>query len=113
VADLHSAGFRTPRLADVPGACARDRDDPGSAGFAVVRGDRRSALEGLAIGVGTGWALEDDVAAWHPTHMEPPIVRLGHPEAQSIVVGVCLTDQDLPPTWQRGGAQADLLVLRR
>jgi len=55
MADQHGAGFRAPRLADVPGARTRDCDDPSSAGFAVVRGDRRSAVEGLAIGVGTGW----------------------------------------------------------
>src|SRR5437764_15205305 len=109
MADVHGAGFRAPGLADVPDACTGDRDDPCSAGFAMVRGDRRSALEGLAIRVCTGWALEDDVAAWHPTHMEPPIVGLGRPEAQIIVVGLSPTDQDLPPTRQCVRDQADLL----
>ena len=73
----------------------------------------RGAVEGLAVGVSALWALKDDVAARHPTHMEPPIVRPGHPKAQVIVVGIGPTDQDLPPPWQRVGAQADLLVLRR
>jgi hypothetical protein len=112
VADLHGAGFRTPRLADVPGARASNRDNPCMPGFAVVRRDRRSAVEGLAIGVGTGWALEDDVAARHPTHMEPPIVRPGHPEAQIIIIGIRPTNQDLPPTRQGVRDQTDLLGLR-
>jgi hypothetical protein len=97
VADLHGAGFRAPGLADVPDAGARDRDDPGITRFAMVRRDRRGAVEGLAGGVGAGWALEDNVAAWHPTHVEPPIVRPGYSEAQIIVVGIGPTDQDLPP----------------
>ena len=65
--DLHGAGFRASGLAHVPDAGARDRHDPRSAGFAVVCRDRRGAMKGLAIRVGTGRALEDDVAAWHPT----------------------------------------------
>ena len=88
MADLHGAGVRTPGLADVPDAGAGDCHHPRSTSFAVVRRDRRSVLEGLAIRVCAGWALEDDVAARHPTDMEPPIVRPGHPEAQKIVVGV-------------------------
>src|SRR5262249_4871513 len=80
MADLHGARLRTPGLADVPDAGAGDRHHPCRARFAVVRRDRRSALEGLAVGVGAGWALENDVAAWHPTHVEPPIVGPGHLE---------------------------------
>jgi hypothetical protein len=113
VADLHGADFRTSGLADVPDARTRDRDDPSSAGFAVVRRDRRGALKGLAIGVGAGWALEDDVAPWHPTDMKPPIVESGHTEGQRIIVDIGPTDEDLPPPWQRIGAQADLLGVRR
>ena len=113
VADLHGARLRTPGFADVPNACAGDRDDPCMAGFAVVRGDRRGAVEGLTIGVGAGWALEDNVAAWHPTAMQPPIVGPGYTEGQIIVVGIGPTDQDLPSPWQPIGAQADLLMLRR
>jgi len=97
VADLHGAGFRTSGFADVPDACARDRHYPRSAGFAVVRGDRRSALEGLAIRVGAGWALEDNVAAWHPAHVKPPILRPGDPEAQDFVVRVRPTRTCHPP----------------
>jgi hypothetical protein len=97
VADLHGAGFRASGLADVPGACAGDCHHPRGARLAVVGGDRRSALEGLTIRVGAWWALEDDVAARHPVHVEPPIVRSGHAEAQRIVVGISPTDQDLPP----------------
>ena len=66
MADLHGAGFRASGLAHVPDAGARDRHDPRSARFAMVRRDRRGAMKGLAIGVGAGWALEDDVAAGHP-----------------------------------------------
>ena len=97
VPDLHGAGFRATRLADVPNARAGDWHDARIARFAVVRGDRGSALEGLAIRVGAQWALEDDVAARQPAYMEPPIVRLGHSEAQDIVVSVSPTDEDLPP----------------
>jgi len=107
--DLHGAGFRASGLAHVPDAGARDRHDPRSAGFAVVRRDRLGAMKGLAIRVGAGWALEDDMAARHPTNMKPPIVGPGHPEAQRIVVDIGPTDQDLPPTWQRVGHQTDLL----
>jgi hypothetical protein len=82
---------------------------PASRRFAVVRRNRRSALEGLAIRIGVGWALEDHVAAWHPTHVTPPIVGSRHLEAQKIVVGIGPTDQDLPPTRQRVREQADLL----
>ena len=67
VADLHGAGFRAPGLAHVPDACTGDCHHPCRARFAVVRRDRRGAVEGLAVGVGAGWALEDDVAAGHPT----------------------------------------------
>jgi len=62
VADLHGAGLRAPGLADVPDAGAGDRHHPCRARFAVVGGDRRGAVEGLTIGVGARWALEDDVA---------------------------------------------------
>src|SRR5438445_10325195 len=61
VADLHGAGFRTPGFAHVPDAGAGDCHHPRSTSFAVVRSDRRSALEGLAIRVCAGWALEDNV----------------------------------------------------
>ena len=81
VADLHDAGLRPPRRAGVPGACARDCDDLCMAGCAVVRGDRRSALEDLTIRVDAWWALEDDMTTWQPMHVAPPIVWPGHPEA--------------------------------
>jgi hypothetical protein len=112
MADLHGARFRAPGLAHIPDAGARDRHDPRSAGFAVVRRDRRGAMKGLAIRVGAGWALENDVAAGHPAHVKPPIVGPGHLEAQKIVVSIGPADQDLPPPWQRGGAQAALLGMR-
>src|SRR5712671_1041742 len=86
IADVHGAGFCATRLADVPDARAGDGHDARIARFAVVRGDRGSALEGLTIRVGARRTLEDDVAARHPAYMEPPIVRTGHPEAQRIVV---------------------------
>jgi hypothetical protein len=86
-----------------------DRHHPRIARFAVVGGDRRGAVEGLTIGGGAGWALEDNVAAWHPAHMEPPIVGLGHPATQRIVVGIDPVDQDLLPTRQCVREQADLL----
>ena len=113
VADLHGAGVRVPGLAHVPDACPGDRHHPCIARFAVVRCNRCGALEGLAIRGGAGWALEDHVAAGHPTNMQPSIVGPGHLEAQSIVVGISLTDQNLPPPWQRGGTQAALLGMRR
>src|SRR5262249_16728719 len=52
--------------------------------YAVVRRNRRGAVEGLAVGVSAGWALENDVAAWHPTHVKPPIVGPRDTEAQII-----------------------------
>ena len=113
VADLHGAGLRAPGLADVPDAGARDRDDSCITRGAMVRRDRRGAVEGLTIGVGAGWALEDHVAPWHPTAMKPPIVGSGHTERQTIIVDIGPTDEDLPPPWQRRGAQADLLGVRR
>ena len=113
VADLHGAGLRAPRLADVPDAGAGDRHYPRSARFAVVGGNRRGAVERLTIGVSAGWALEDDVAAWHPAHVEPPRVRPRHMEGHRIVVGIRPTNQDLPPTRQCVRDQTDLLVLRR
>jgi hypothetical protein len=113
VAYMHGAGFRPPRLADVPDVGAGDRHHPCVTRFAVVGSDRRGAVEGLTIGVGAGWALKDDVAAWHPTQMKPPILWLGDPEAQIIIVGIGPTDQDLPPTRQRVREQADLLGLGR
>jgi hypothetical protein len=67
MADLHGTRFRAPGLADVPDAGAGDRHHPCLARFAVVCRDRRGAVKGLAVGVSAGWALEDDVAAWHPT----------------------------------------------
>src|SRR5262245_50258264 len=99
MADLHGARFRAPGLADVPDASAGDRHHPCIPRFAVVRCNRCGTLEGLTIGVGASWALEDDVAAWHATNMKPPIVGPGHLEAQIIVVGISLTDQNLPPAW--------------
>ena len=99
MADLHGAGFRASGFADVPDAGARDRHDPRSARFAVVRRDRRGAMKGLSIGVGAGWTLENDVAAWHPAHVEPPRVGPRHTEGQSIVVDIGPTDEDLPPPW--------------
>ena len=96
VADLHGAGFRTPRLADVPSACAGDRADPCLARCcSMLRSPRR--VGGLAIGVGTGWALEDDVAAWHSTNMKPPVIGPGHLETQKLVVGIGPADEDPPP----------------
>jgi len=109
VADLHGAGFRASELAHVPDAGAGDRDDPCITRFAVVRRDRRGALEGLVIRICAEWALEDDVAAWPPARMALPIVWPGHPEAQRIVVGIRPTNQDLPPTWQCVRDQMDLL----
>jgi hypothetical protein len=70
VADLHGAGFRTSGLANVPDAGAGDRHHPRIARFAVVRRDRCSAVKGLAVGVGAGWALEDDVAVRRESAME-------------------------------------------
>jgi hypothetical protein len=113
MADLHGASFRAPGLADVPDAGAGDRHHPCLARFAVVRRDCRGAVEDLTIGVGARWALEDNVAAWHPTHVKPPSVWPGHLKAQKIVVGIGPTDQDLPPTRQRVRAQADLLGMWR
>src|SRR5262245_25294689 len=113
MADLHGAGFRASGLADVAAAGAGNRHDPRSARFAVVRRDRRGALQGLSLGVGAGWALEDHVATGHPANMKPPIVGPGYPEAQKIVVGIGPADQDLPPTWQRMGDHADLLGMRQ
>src|SRR5205823_6124415 len=84
---LHGAGFRATRLADVPDARAGDGHDARIARFAVIRGDRRGAVEGLTIGVGAGWALEDHVAAWRPTAMKPPIAGPRDTEGQIIVVG--------------------------
>ena len=97
--DLHGAGLRASGLADVPNAGAGDPHHPRIARFAVVCRDRCSAVEGLAVGVGAGWALEDHVAAWHSTHMKPPIVGPSHLETQKIVVGIGPADQDLPPPW--------------
>jgi hypothetical protein len=109
MADLHGARLRAPGLADVPNARAGDRLYPRIARFAVVRRNRRGAVEGLAGGVGAGWALENDMAAWHPTDRKPPIVGPGDLEAQMVVVGIRPTDQDLPPTRQGVHTQADLL----
>src|SRR6266478_177533 len=81
VPDLHGAGLRATRLADVAGARAGDGHDTRVAGFAMVRGNRRGAVEGLAIRVGARWPLEDDVAPGHPAHVKPPIMRPGHAEA--------------------------------
>ena len=64
---------------------------------ASVRGDRRGALEGLAIGVDAWWPLEDAMAARHPARGEPPIVRQGSPEAQDILVSIRPTRNDHPP----------------
>ena len=61
------------------------------------RGDRRDALEGLAIGVDAWWPLEDAMAARHPARGEPPIVRQGSPEAQDILVSIRPTRNDHPP----------------
>jgi hypothetical protein len=113
VPDLHGAGFRATRLADVPDGCAGDRHDPRGAGFAVIGGNRGGALEGLTIRVSARRTLEDDVAPGHPTDMKPPIVWPGHTEAQVVIVSVRATDQDLPPAWQRVRDQASLLVVRR
>jgi hypothetical protein len=113
MADLHGARFRAPGLADVPDAGAGDRHHPCLARCAVVCRDRRGAVQGLAVRVGAGWALEDHVAPWHPAHVKPPIVGPAHLQAQYIVVGIGPTDQDLPPTRQRVREQADLLGLRR
>jgi len=113
VPDLHGAGFRATRLADVPDARAGDGHDARIARFAVIRGDRGGALEGLTIRVSARRTLEDDVAPGHPTDMQPPILRPGDAETQRIVVGVGATDQDLPPPWQRVGEQAHLLDVRR
>jgi len=113
VPNLHGAGFRASGLAHVPDARARDRDDPCLTRFAVVRRDRRGALEGLTIGVGAGWALEDNVAAWHPAHVEPPRVGPRHLETQKLIVGIGPANQDLLPPWQRVGAQAALLGMWR
>jgi hypothetical protein len=67
MAEVYGARLRALELAHVPHAGAGDRHHVHSAGCAVVRRDRRGAVEGLAIGGGAGWALEDDVAAWPST----------------------------------------------
>jgi hypothetical protein len=94
VADLHGAGRCATALADVPGARARDRDDPRSTSCAMVGGDRRRVLEGLTIRVGACWALADDGAPGHPASVAPPILRLGHLAA--------------PDTWRRRETPANM-----
>src|SRR5215510_5738482 len=42
----------------------------------------RGALEGLTIRVGACWALTEDGAPGPPASVAPPLLRLGHLEAQ-------------------------------
>ena len=105
MADLHGAGLRTLGFANVPNAGAGDRDHPHMARFAVVRRNRRGALEGLMIRVGAGWPLEDDVAVRQPTHVASLVFR--HLDAQRIVVVVGPTSHHRPSTRQEGEESAD------
>jgi hypothetical protein len=113
VADLHGAGFRAPGLADVPDADAGDRNDPRSAGFAVIRRDRRGAVEGLTMRVGVCWAMEDDGAPGHPAYVGLPRLWPRHLHGPRLVVDVGPTNQDLPSTQQSGDDRVDGRLMRR
>ena len=102
MADLHGARFRAPGLADVPDAGAGDRHHPRIARFAVVGGDRRGALEGLTIGVGAGWALEDDVAAWDPPALEPCVGGWSPPDSATPLPFWHYICYSLMPSMPRG-----------
>src|SRR5262245_14969754 len=58
-------------------------------------------LEGLAIGLLSGWSSEYNMAPRGTTYMEPPIIGSSHRQAQVIVVGIGATDQHSPTTRQQ------------
>jgi hypothetical protein len=104
VADLYGAGRCVPGLADVPYAGAGDRHQSCLARFAVVRRDRRSALEGLAVGIGACWALTEDGAPGPPATVAPPLLRLGHLAAQET-----WGSRETPANTHRAGRDGRLL----
>ena len=63
----------------VPDACARA---PRRTRGALGGGERRSAMEDLTIRGGACWALAEDGAPGPPASVAPPLLRLGHLEAQ-------------------------------
>src|SRR5262245_46653460 len=63
----------------VPDACPRA---PRSTRCALGGSDRRRAVEGRTIRVGACWALTEDGAPGPPASVAPPLLRLGHLEAQ-------------------------------
>jgi hypothetical protein len=109
-ANLHSPRFRARRFGDVSSPCARDGHEPSCPRLAMIRGYCRGALQRRAVGIVSGACPKEDVTAWHPPDVEPPIVGPGDVEAESVVVSICTPGQDLPPARQGILDQSGVIV---
>jgi hypothetical protein len=109
-ANLHRPRLRVTRLGNVSRARARNRHKPRCSGFTMKRGYGSSALQGCAVGINSRACQQQDMTARHPPDVEPPIVRLGDVQAESVVVRIGTADQDLPTTGQGIMEQSSVVV---
>jgi hypothetical protein len=110
LANLHGPRFRATRLGDVSRPRTRDGHEPGRARLTVIRGDGRGAFQGRAVRIVSRARQQEDMTTRHPPDVEPPIVRLGDVEAESVVVRIGTASQDLPPATQRIAEQSRMII---
>jgi hypothetical protein len=110
LANLHGPRFRATRLGDVSRPRTRDGHEPGRARLTVIRGDGRGAFQGRAVRIVSRARQQEDMTTRHPPDVEPPIVRLGDVQAESVVVNIGPAGQDLPTTRQGIVEQSRVIV---
>ena len=76
----------------------------------MIRGDGGGALQGCAVGIISRACQQQDMTARHPSDVEPPIVRLGDVQAESVVVLIGTADQDIPTIGQGIVEQSSVVV---
>jgi hypothetical protein len=94
----------------VPRTCARDGYEPSRTRLTMIGGDGCSPLQRVSIGIASGPCQQEDVTARHASNVEPPIVRFSDVEAESVVVRIATTGQDLPSTRQGVVKQSGIVV---
>jgi hypothetical protein len=110
LANLYGPRFRATRLGDVSRPRTRDGHEPGRPCLTVIRGDGRGAFQGHAVRIASRARQQEDMTTRHPPDVEPPIVRLGDVQAESVVVNIGPAGQDLPTTRQGIVEQSRVIV---
>jgi hypothetical protein len=108
--NLHRSRWRVARFGNVSRARTRHRHKPCGSGFTMIRANGGGALQRCAVRIISRACQQQDMTAWHPADVEPPIVRLGDVLAEPIVIRIGTANQDLPTTRQCVVQQARLLV---